>query len=129
MKRANYQRYTPRLTFTARKLRKNATLGERLLWGKLRRKQLGYRFRRQVPIEHYIVDFFCPKLELIIEVDGSSHHTEDQFFDDLRRQEYLESFGLQVVRFDDLAVKFSIDEVLDQLQYVIAQRVKELELE
>jgi very-short-patch-repair endonuclease len=128
MKRTNYRLYTPHLKQRARNLRKDATLGERLLWGQIRRKRLGYRFLRQVPIEHYIVDFYCRKLQMVIEVDGCTHEDHEQFLYDKRRQAYLERLGLYVVRFDDLAVKQEMDVVIDQLVYVIKERVEELGL-
>lgn len=63
----------------ARELRKNSTLSEVLLWDELNKKKLGFEFHRQVPIKNYIVDFFCHELMLAIEVDGSSHDSENQF--------------------------------------------------
>ena len=73
----------------ARSLRKNQTDAEKRLWSRLRRKQVsGYRFRRQVPIGPYIVDFFCPELKLIIEVDGG-HHATTQAQDPLAGIQWL----------------------------------------
>ncbi len=66
--------YNPKLKELACKLRKNMTLSEVLLWNQLKRKKMkGYDFHRQKLIDKYIVDFFCPKLKLIIEIDGESH--------------------------------------------------------
>ncbi|MDD8018536.1 MAG: DUF559 domain-containing protein, partial [Bacteroidota bacterium] len=63
--------YKPKLKEIAKTLRKNSTLGEVLLWKRLRNKQmLGYDFHRQKPIDQFIVDFFCPALNLAIEIDG-----------------------------------------------------------
>ena len=61
----------------ARKLRRNQTEAEKLVWSKLRNNQLGYKFKRQYPIEPYIVDFFCLEQKIIIELDGGQH-TEEQ---------------------------------------------------
>ena len=88
------------------------TDAERLLWSKLRRKQLGYKFRRQVPIGKYIVDFLCPSKKLIIEVDGSQHINSDY---DRRRDEYLRSKGYTILRFWD-------NEVLKETEAVV-QRI------
>ena len=66
--------YNPKLKNLARTLRNNSTLSEVLLWNHLKGKQMkGYDFHRQKPLDNYIVDFFCPKLRLIIEIDGESH--------------------------------------------------------
>jgi very-short-patch-repair endonuclease len=63
----------------ARELRKNATFTERLLWKYLRAGQLnGYRFLRQKPIDEYIVDFFCERLKLVIEIDGETHNDKER---------------------------------------------------
>ncbi|MDP2993407.1 MAG: DUF559 domain-containing protein, partial [Deltaproteobacteria bacterium] len=66
--------YNPKLKELARRLRNSSTLSEVLLWNHLKGKQMkGYDFHRQKPIDNYIVDFFCTKLRLIIEIDGDSH--------------------------------------------------------
>jgi very-short-patch-repair endonuclease len=104
--------YNPKLIPLARKLRNNSTLAEILLWEEIKnRRMLDYRFLRQKPIGNYIVDFFCNKLKLVIEIDGDSHR-EETFENDMKRQKWLESIGLSVLRFDDLEVKKDIDNVL-----------------
>ena len=104
--------YNPKLIPLARKLRNNSTLSEILLWEELKnRKMLGYRFLRQKPVGEFIVDFFCNKLRLVIEIDGDSHD-EESFEKDMTRQTWLESIGLVVLRFDDLEVKKDMDNVL-----------------
>lgn len=104
--------YNPKLIPLARRLRNNSTLSEILLWEELKnRKILGYRFLRQKPIGEYIVDFFCNKLRLVIEIDGDSHD-EENYENDMDRQNWLESIGLHVLRFDDLEVKKDMDNVL-----------------
>ncbi len=81
----------------ARTLRKTMTEAERALWWLLREKQIGgHRFRRQVPIDHYIVDFACFEARLVIEVDGGQH-SESQ--SDMTRDAYLEAHGFRVLRF------------------------------
>ncbi len=81
--------YRKDLKTIARRLRKDATFPERLLWSKLRRKQLGIRFLHQRPVGDYVVDFHCPDAALVIEVDGRSH--EGQSEADTIRQRFLES--------------------------------------
>ena len=103
--------YNPKLKQLARNLRNNSTLSEVLLWNALKGKQmLGYRFSRQKPIGEYIVDFYCSKLRLVIEVDGASH--DDKYIYDDKRQKYLEKIGLTVIRYDDMDIKNQLNDVL-----------------
>jgi very-short-patch-repair endonuclease len=90
-----------------------------LLWSKIRRKTLGYEFHRQVPIDEYIVDFYCHELKLAIEVDGSSHDNKQDY--DRRRQGRLERLGVRFVRFEDSDVKKGIMDVLRELITVIEE--------
>ena len=95
----------------AREMRKEPTPAEDALWQRLRRKQLhSLRFRRQHPIDRFIVDFFCAEAQLVIEVDGSVHE-QQQEYDELR-QMFIESRGLRVLRFTN-------DEVLGQIEGVL----------
>jgi very-short-patch-repair endonuclease len=105
--------YNKNLKENARKLRKNSTLSEVVLWDKvLKASQLeGYKFNRQKPLLHYIVDFYCKELKLIIEVDGSSHDSDDALLDDLLRQNELESIGFKIIRFTGYDVLHNIDGV------------------
>ena len=85
-------------TAKARQLRNNPTDAERVLWNILRGRQIaGYKFRRQAPIGHYIVDFVCFENRLVIEVDGG-HHKESADYDAMRTA-WLESEGFRVMRF------------------------------
>ena len=97
--------YDRSLKHNARRLRKNMTDTERVLWSRLRGKQLlGVQFYRQKPIGDYIVDFFAPKTKLVIEVDGSQHVQGDHASKDKRRDAYLGSLGLRVLRFNSRQV-------------------------
>lgn len=69
-------RYHPTLRISARRLRKSGNLAEVLLWKELRAKKLGVQFLRQRPIESYIVDFYCHRLQLAVEIDGVSHDSK-----------------------------------------------------
>jgi very-short-patch-repair endonuclease len=98
----------------ARTLRQNATDPERLLWGRLRRRQLnGFRFRRQRPIGPYVCDFVCLHAFVIVELDGSQH--VDQTAYDARRDAYLRSNGFRVLRFWNGDVLTRIDVVLETI--------------
>jgi very-short-patch-repair endonuclease len=114
-KRYSNLEYNKALKPFARALRSNMTKAEACLWKyALRGKQIdGYGFRRQRPVLNYIADFMCPKLKLIIEVDGITHHDEQVQRNDLLRQRNLEAAGFTVIRFDD-------DEVLTNMEGVIA---------
>ena len=82
----------------ARRLRKNMTDAERFVWSRLRsRRFAGYKFRRQMPIGPYIVDFICLKRRLIVELDGGQH-VEQRDYDD-QRTGWLQSQGFDVLRF------------------------------
>jgi very-short-patch-repair endonuclease len=103
--------YRPKLKSIARTLRKNMTLSEILLWQQIKGKQLlGYDFHRQKPILDYVVDFYCPELKLVIEIDGDSHEGKDN--SDRIRQEKIEALGLHVLRYSDLEIKTNLDGIL-----------------
>jgi len=78
---------------------------------------MGYQFHRQVPIDDFIVDFYCHELKLVIEIDGDSH--DYKYTKDRKRQEKLESLGVRFLRFEDLDVKQSMGYVLDEIYYWI----------
>jgi ring-1,2-phenylacetyl-CoA epoxidase subunit PaaD len=100
----------------ARELRRNRTAAERRLWRKLRElKQAGFKFRQQVPIDHFIVDFACLSQRLIVEVDGGTHSTDEEVGQDARRQRYLEEEGFQLLRFWNSDVRENIDGVMDMI--------------
>ena len=115
--------YNPKLKKLARELRNNSTLSEILLWQHLKSKQMkGYDFHRQKPIDNYIVDFFCYKLKLIIEIDGDSH--DENMGRDKTRQKRLESLGFHVLRFSDRDVKQNIEDVLFSIRKWIEEYEK-----
>jgi len=108
-------KYNPNLKVYAKKLRNNMTFGEIALWREIKNKKLGVRFSRQIPIDQYIVDFYCKNLQLAIEVDGSIHFEEEHQKKDIIRQKRLESLGIIVIRFSDLDVKNNLGWVLDEM--------------
>jgi very-short-patch-repair endonuclease len=87
--------YNPKLKELARELRKNSTLSEVILWNEIKKKASGYEFHRQVPIDEYIIDFFCHELLLAIEIDGSTHDYKYDY--DIYRQSRLEKYGIRKV--------------------------------
>ena len=97
----------------ARSFRKNMTDTEQKLWSRWRRNQLGYYFRRQVPIGKYIVDFVCRQKKLIIEIDGIQHSTTKDLERDQQRDEYLSSEGYHVLRFNNSEISTNVDGVID----------------
>ncbi len=110
------QTYNPKLKKFARELRKNMTDAERLLWMKLRRKQLkGLQFYTQKPIGNFIVDFYCPKVKLIIELDGGQHYTEEGIEKDKARDNDLQKQGFRVLRFSDREIFKQLDGVLEKI--------------
>lgn len=99
-----------------KKLRKQGVLSEVLLWKKIQKKTLGVEFHRQVPIDNFIVEFFCHEIMLAIELDGDSHSNTDIQINDIIRQETLEKLGVQCIRFNDLDVKKNMNDVIRCLQ-------------
>ena len=98
----------------ARKLRQQATDAERMLWTHLRAHRMaGYKFRRQVVIEPYIVDFVCLEARLVVEADGGQHL--EQVEDDLKRSIFLESLGYKVIRFWNHEILGDIHIVLERI--------------
>ena len=112
--------YNKNLKEFSRDLRSHSTLSEILLWQKLRASQFReFAFNRQKLLGNYIVDFYCRKLNLVIEVDGNSHFFEESVVEDLERQKVLERLGVYFLRFSDLEVKRSMPSVLDEIGYFI----------
>ena len=100
---------------------------ERLLWKHLRNEALGVKFRRQVSVGKYVVDFYRPSLHLAIEVDGESHAGEvAQAYDKLRQSE-IESLGVRFVRVSNEDVYRSALDVADGIALVVAQMKAELD--
>jgi len=93
-------------------LRNEATPQEILLWSRIRKEQLGIKFRRQHSIGRYIVDFYCPEKKLIIELDGWQHREENNFGYDDERTEFLENLGYRVVRFWNNEVNKNMEGVI-----------------
>lgn len=107
-------------TYRARKLRKDQTDFERLLWQLLRNKGCGgIKFRRQQPIGQYIVDFVSYECMLVVELDGGQHNAEDAAAYDSVRTTYLEALGYRVLRFWNNEVAGNIDGVFEAIQSAV----------
>ena len=105
----------PQLKQRARELRKQGILSEVLFWNQVKQKKIfDLDFDRQKIIGNYIVDFYIKKLGIVIEIDGVSHNEKQE--EDLARDNYLRSYGLTVIRFTDLEVKFDMDSVILDLK-------------
>ncbi|MBA7583155.1 hypothetical protein ES708_25095 [subsurface metagenome] len=112
--------YNPKLKELARQLRNDSTKSEIRLWKYLKGKQMmGYDFHRQKPIDNYIVDFFCNKLALAIELDGFSHSIEEVYLKDNRKEKRLKELGITVLRFQDYEVMYDLDNVIAVIQQYV----------
>jgi very-short-patch-repair endonuclease len=101
---------------TRRNLRADMTEPEQKMWHMLRARRLeGFKFRRQHGIGPYIVDFFCPSLKLVVEIDGDSHFSPDAEQYDRKRTEYLKSCGMDVIRFTNLEVRLNPEAVVEDI--------------
>ncbi|MBD2114277.1 MULTISPECIES: endonuclease domain-containing protein [Cyanophyceae] len=106
-----------RMVEVARQLRQEQTFTENLLWQHLRRKQRGYKVRRQQPIGPFVVDFYISQAQLVIEIDGSSHaHRAER---DRQRQTLLEELGLTVLRFTTDTVEHDCSTVLTDIDRAV----------
>ncbi len=117
------QPYNKHLKQPSRTLRSNMTDAEQILWQRLRRKQiLGLQFYRQKPLLNFIVDFYCPAAQLIIECDGSQHHTPNGIVADQERDKQLIALGFQILRFDNRQIILELDTVC-HLIFVTLQKI------
>lgn len=104
----------------AKELRNNMTRAEIILWSRIRLKQInGYKFRRQYPLLDYIVDFYCHKLKLIIEVDGGIHTLPEQAKSDKYRDNLLKNNGYNVIRLTNHEIETNLEGSLLKIKSVI----------
>ncbi len=106
---------------TRRKLRKDSTKSERIMWERLRNRQLGVKFRRQYGIGNYIADFCCTEKKLVVEIDGEIHEEKDQIYYDKERTKVLEELGFQVMRFKNKEIENNLEEVVNSLYLKICK--------
>ncbi len=113
--------YNQKLIPRAREMRKNQTAAEQHVWQVLR--TLPYKFRRQRPFGRFIVDFYCPAVKLVVEVDGDSHFSDEAKAYDAERTAYLQSLGLLVVRFTNIDVFRQRDVVVAEIMHLCDGRL------
>jgi very-short-patch-repair endonuclease len=116
----NRNRYIPsdKLKFRRRVLRNKITDAELSIWNWIRRKAMGFKFRRQAGIGCYIVDFYCHELKLIIEIDGGIHDEQEQY--DQRRENWLKRNGYHILRFKNENVMYDLDSALTKIKTFIS---------
>jgi very-short-patch-repair endonuclease len=103
----------------AKELRKMETKAEKTLWYRLNKNQLlGLSFRRQHPINQFIADFFCPKINLVVEVDGGIHDLPENKVYDIGRSEILNTYGIQVIRFSNDEVITNTNSVIETIKNI-----------
>jgi very-short-patch-repair endonuclease len=106
-----------------RSLRANLTDAEVILWSKLKRKQIGYKFRRQYSFDSFIVDFYSPELRLVIEVDGDSHYLDGAAERDKKRQMHIELCNVEVIRFTNTNIYYNLDGVIERIVEVAEKQL------
>lgn len=107
----------PELKPFRKELRNHSTSAEAVLWTYLKNKQLGGRkFRRQFSVGSFILDFYCPKEKLCVELDGAHHFTEEGLKNDNERTDFLNAQGIRVIRFENFEVFNSLEQVLETIQ-------------
>lgn len=97
-------------------LKRNATPEEVILWKYLRKDQLGVRFRRQYGVGKYIVDFYCPKLRIAIELDGNQHYTKEGLMYDANREAFMNDLGIKTLRFENWRVREEVEKVVEEIR-------------
>ncbi|OIP97997.1 hypothetical protein AUK40_02140 [Candidatus Wirthbacteria bacterium CG2_30_54_11] len=106
----------------SRELRHDMTEAELLVWKYLKNRQLaGLKFRRQVGVGRFILDFYCPEKQLAVELDGGHHGSENALVYDAMRTKYLESRGIKVLRFWNSEVMGNVDGVLERIVEIVRE--------
>jgi leucyl-tRNA synthetase len=108
-------RFHPVILKRAREMRQSQTAAEATIWQHLQNRKLEYKFRRQHPVERFIIDFYCVELKLCIEVNGDTHLQPEQQEYDAARTEYLEAIGCTVIRFTNNDVRYNIHSVAQEI--------------
>ena len=107
------------LKVTRQCLRRKMPAPEIILWMKLKNGQIGYKFRRQHGIKNYIVDFYCPRKKLVIEIDGENHYIINNQEKDQARDSELIKLNIRVLRFTNKEIMENIDGVMDKIMETI----------
>ncbi|HEX6368940.1 MAG TPA: endonuclease domain-containing protein [Longimicrobium sp.] len=110
------------LEAAARSMRRQPTRAEEVLWSALQKKQVaGLKFRRQHPVDRFVLDFYCPSHKLVVEVDGGVH--DQQTERDAERTKVLEAYGYRVLRFRNEQVMSELPKVVQEIAAVAAARM------
>ncbi|MBI9068204.1 MAG: endonuclease domain-containing protein [Salinivirgaceae bacterium] len=120
IERSMFYNAYPDIFRKAEYLRTHMTEPEKLLWEHLRKTNLGYRIKAQHPIEKFIADFYCHKVRLVIEIDGTNHEQQREY-DDNRTAE-MEKYEITVIRFTNKEVMDNVEKVVD----IIKLKIQEL---
>lgn len=102
-----------------RELRNSSTTEESILWECLRNRKIGFKFKRQHSIEYFIVDFYCPEKNLVIEIDGERHNFDKGENYDSLRDEILEEYGYKTLRVKNNEIRNSLKEVLNKINHYL----------
>lgn len=122
-------RIYPSVLQNARELRQPQTSAETTLWRHLRNRNVVYKFRRQHPIDRFIIDFYCAEAKLCIEVDGDSHTEIEQAEYDTARTGFLQELGYRVIRFTNHDVRYQINSTVGEIIRQVEERIVELDKE
>ncbi len=115
-------KHNPELTFNARKLRKNMTKEEKHLWYDFL-SSYSIRFLRQRVLYNYIVDFYCARAKLVIELDGDQHYQQAEQLCDELRDKQLQSYGIKVMRFSNYDIHYNFEDVCDTIDKEVQTRI------
>ena len=122
MKESMFYGSSPVIFANAKKLRNEATASEIIFWSLLKQHFPDYRFKRQHPISQYIADFYCHKLKLVIEIDGAFHLSDEPKINDKIRDEFMQSLGLEIIRFTNQEVCEKGENVIMRLKKMIKNK-------
>jgi len=124
---AFYFNASPETILLAKRLRNYMTACEKILWDRLRRKNIrGVKFRRQHPISFYIADFYCHEARLVIEVDGQIHKRRKHIDHDKNRTAEMDRYDIKVIRVTNEEIKYHVVNVMQKIRREIQERLKSL---
>ena len=116
--------YDRRLKPYSRILRTGMTVPEKMLWSKIRKRQvLGIRFYRQRPLSRFIVDFFAPKPRVVIELDGIQHTGQEHAYQDSQRDAYFKNHGMIVLRYSNTQIKDDLESIVLDISGYVQSRI------
>jgi very-short-patch-repair endonuclease len=114
---------------TRQYLRNNMTKWEVILWNDLKgKKMFGFKIRRQYGIDNYIIDFYCPKLKLAIELDGDVHYYSDKMKSDLRKDQHIAEAGIKLIRLKNEDLAEDYESIVIYLEEMFKNRAGELNI-